>query len=290
MPIFDTHCHYNLEPLYSGQNFAFKIKDNDPILNKDWHDHWQKAQDCDIKASLIPGAGLTSSEKAVKIAEQEKNLFASVGVHPLRAQKIELESAIATIEKLSKSKKVVAIGEVGLDYFSLAENENLAAIKQNQEKLFIEQIKLAAKNKLTLIVHARDREDEAYWRILELVENYWPQEQAIIFHCASGPIDYIKTALKIKNSFFGFDGNITFKNAANLRELFNLVQEKTPEKIILETDAPYLAPVPHRGKICEPWMISDLTQFVKQELNANLEQIFNNSLQAFNLGNYKLII
>lgn len=288
MPIFDTHCHYNLEPLYSGQATYFKIKDDDPILQENWQSHWLEAQKNEVKKTLIPGAGLTSSQLATSIANQDKNLYASVAIHPLRVEKIKLESAMREIENLSQEKSVIAIGETGLDFFHFTENDEpvkINRIKKLQEELFIKQIQLAVQKNLTLIIHARDRKEEAYWRILELLDKHWPAQQNIIFHCLSGPQAYIEKAITINNSYFGFDGNLTFKNAVYLRDAFQLMQKQAPEKILLETDAPYLAPVPYRGQICRPAMIKHLAQFVQDNFQVNLEQIYQNSLSAFNLLN-----
>lgn len=287
MPIFDTHCHYNLEPLYSGQATYFDIDDNDPILKKNWRDHWQHAQESGIKKTLVPGAGLSSSRLAVEIAQEEQNLYASVAIHPLRVEKIDFDSATKEIQQLSQKELVVAIGETGLDYFHFAKEDlkTVNKIKKEQEKLFIEHIKLAIQRKLTLIIHARDKNEEAYWRILEILDQYWPAEENIIFHCLSGPINYVKKAMQIKNSYFGFDGNLTFKNANYLRELFQLLNKEHPDKILLETDAPYLAPTPFRGQICQPAMISELAKFVEKNLEGNLEQIYQNSLKVFKLEN-----
>jgi len=286
VPIFDTHCHYNLEPLYSGESFCFKIDENNPLLEKNWQDHWLEAQQSAVKKTLVPGAGLSSSQSAVAIAKTDSNLYASVAIHPLRVAKIELEPAISEIEQLSQEDCVIAIGETGLDFFHFSENDDASKIKKTkkaQEELFIQQIQLAIKSQLTLIIHARDHGEEAYWRVLELLEKYWPGKENIIFHCLSGPKAYVQKAMAISNSYFGFDGNLTFKNADNVRELFQLIQKSAPEKILLETDAPYLAPVPFRGQICRPAMIAELANFAKNHLQADLEQIYQNSLRAFNL-------
>lgn len=286
MPIFDTHCHYNLEPLYSGQALNFKIDDQDPILQKTWQDHWLEAQRQGIKKSLIPGAGSRSSQLAVEIAKTDANLYASVAIHPLRAAKIDLTAALESIKELSQDNAVVAIGEAGLDFFHFdkaADSSSIKQEKQKQEALFIAQIQLAVENDLTLIIHSRDQGEEAYWRILEILEEHWPAKQNVIFHCLSGPLAYIKKAMQIDHSYFGFDGNLTFKNAQYLQEIFQLFQKQAPEKILLETDAPYLAPVPFRGQICQPAMIAELANFVKNNFQANLELIFQNSLRAFNL-------
>lgn len=259
MTIFDTHCHYNLEPLAAN-----------------WQKHWQKAQAHGVKKALIAGSNLHTSRLAVEVAKQDKNLLASVGIHPSHAEEIILDEALLELKKLAQEKSVRAIGETGLDYFE-------AQPSPAQIDLFKAQIKLAIELDLTLIIHARDRAEKAYWDILDMLKEHWPAKNPIIFHCASGPVAYIEQALKIKHSYFGFDGNLTFKNAPNLRELWQIIQQQAPEKILLETDSPFLAPVPYRGQTCEPWMISATAQFAQENLQANLEQIYQNSLCAFNL-------
>lgn len=287
MKFFDTHCHYNLEPIYSGDPFVFKIKEDSELLKMNWRDHWQKAQQHGITKSMVVGPGVKSSQKAVEIAEAEENLFASVGIHPERANKIiEVKEEVAKITELAKSKKVIAIGEVGLDYFYLdAESaDELEIIKNRQKELFIEQIKLANELKLTLILHVRDRGDQAYLETLSILKEYWNFKKPVIFHCVSGPLSYIEKALELPHSYFGFDGNITFKKADDIKEIFKLVQKTDPKRILLETDFPYLAPVPYRGQICEPYMIVTTAEYIAQELGANLEEIYQNSLEAFGIA------
>lgn len=284
MKIIDTHCHYNLEPLYSGNPFCFKVKENDPVLEMKWQDHWQNSQKNNIVASIVVGPGLKSSQKAINIANTNPNLFAAIGIHPERANKIEnLEETLDQFKKLCLENEIVAIGETGLDYFYLPE-KNIEKIKNKQKKLFIAQIKIANELNLPLILHIRDKSEEAYLESLKLIEKHWNFKNALIFHCVSGSLEYIKAALKMENSYFGFDGNITFKNAEELRDIFKLVQKTDSSKILLETDSPWLAPVPHRGKICEPWMIKDTALYIERELEADLEEIFQNSLKAFKLS------
>lgn len=287
MLIIDTHCHYNLEPLYSGQAFCFKIKDEDPILTKNWHDHWQKAQEKDIIKSIVVGPGIKSSQKAIEIAEAEKNLYAGIGIHPERANKIDdIDEALEQLSKLAKHQKVVAIGETGLDCFYLnSENtQEVLETKEKQKKLFIGQINLANQLNLPLILHVRDKTEEAYLETLEIIEQYWQFNNSLIFHCVSGPLNYIQKALKMKNSYFGFDGNLTFKKAQDIRDIFSLVQKTDSKKILLETDSPYLAPEPHRGQICEPYMIVETARYAQDELGADLGEIYQNSLNAFNIN------
>jgi len=286
MPIIDTHCHYNLEPLYSGDPFCFKVKDNSQILQMSWRDHWQNAQEKGINKSIIVGPGLASSLKAVEIASADKNLYAAVGIHPERANKIiDVKKAILELKKLANNKKVVAIGETGLDYFYLKAEDpkEIAEIKQRQKDLFVGQIKLAQELNLPLILHVRDKEELAYHETLGLIEKYWQFDNSLIFHCVSGPLTYIKKALNFKKSYFGFDGNITFKKAEEIRKIFTLIKESDDSKILLETDSPYLAPEPHRGQICEPQMIAETADYLENKLGANLEKIYQNSLNAFSI-------
>lgn len=264
MPLIDTHCHYNLEPLYSN-----------------WPNHWAQALENGIAQSIIVGAGLRSSQKAVEIAQKENELYAAVGIHPERSLKItDLNQSLDQLEKIAQNKKVVAIGEIGLDYFHLEKS-------QAQKDLFIGQISLAKRLNLPIILHVRDKEEAAYFETLEVLEEHWHFKKAVVFHCVSGPLKYVKKALDYPNSYFGFDGNITFKNADHLREIFQLVQKTAPHKILLETDAPYLAPVPWRGQLCEPKMIAQTAKYLSENFQLDLDKVYQNSLDAFALS-YKL--
>lgn len=287
MPIIDTHCHYNLEPLYSGQAFCFKIKEENPILKQNWRDHWQKSQQEGITKSIVVGPGIKSGQKAVEIAEAENNLYAAVGIHPERANKIvDTKKSLKQLAKLAQSKKVVAIGETGLDCFYLkSENhQETLVIKEKQKELFIGQIDLANQLNLPLILHVRDKTENTYLETLEIIEQYWQFKNSLIFHCVSGPKLYIEKALKMSGSYFGFDGNLTFKKAEDIRAIFALVQKTDSKKILLETDAPYLAPEPHRGQVCEPYMIIETAKYAENKLGADLKEIYQNSLEAFNIN------
>jgi TatD DNase family protein len=252
----------------------------------DWRDHWQNAQKRGISKSIIVGPGLISSQKAIEIAKTDSNLYAAVGIHPERANKIiDVKKAMKELAKLAEDKNVVAIGETGLDYFYLKtkDTEEIAKIKQRQKNLFIGQIDLAQKLNLPLILHVRDREELAYHETLDLIEKYWQFENALIFHCVSGPLTYIKKALSFKKSYFGFGGSLTFKKADATREIFALVKKADSSKILLETDSPYLAPEPYRGQICEPQMIAETANYLENRLGADLKEIYQNSLNAFNI-------
>jgi TatD DNase family protein len=253
----------------------------------DWQEHWRKAQSVGVNKSIIVGPSIAGNQRALKIADSNPNLYAALGIHPEEInESFDLEKSYQQLVQLSHHPRVIAIGETGLDYYylqNLAVND-LEANKNIQKQLFIKQIVLTNQLNLPLILHVRDRNSAAYYDTLELVEKYWSFNNSLIFHCVSGPIDYIKRALTLKNSYFGFDGNITFKNGENVREIFKLVQTTDSSKILLETDCPYLAPEPFRGKVCEPYMISSIADYLENNLAANLAEIYQNSLAAFHIN------
>lgn len=267
MPLFDTHCHYNLEPLTAA-----------------WQNHWQQSRSAGVNKSLVVGTTLATSQLALKQAQIETDLYASLGIHPGHSQEsTDFASELHKLKTLVQNEKVLAIGEVGLDYYHLPINTDNQVAKDTQKQIFLSMMDLAAQAKLALILHVRDRSEEAYFRTLELLEQHWSFEQALIFHCVSGPPRYIKRALEMPKSYFGFDGNLTFKNAHYQREIFNLVKSTDPTKVLLETDAPYLAPEPYRGQVCEPKMIAETARFAVEKLGLNLELTYQNSLHAFGL-------
>lgn len=260
--IFDTHCHYNMDPLWS-----------------EWQAHWQKSQEFGVDRSLIIGVDLESSRRGVEIAEQDERLYAAVGLHPTDIDDSvheQLDEAMASIKQLiHTSKKVSAIGETGLDYYWLEDDQKPARIAR-QKETFTAHIHLANEYNLPLIIHARDKGEQAYWDILELVTHHYQFEQPFILHCVSGPMEYVQQAVKL-GAYIGMAGNVTYPKAEYLRDL---VRSVPTDRLLLETDAPFLPPQQHRGKKCEPWMISETAEFVERELQLDLEKIYQNSYRV----------
>lgn len=271
-PIFDTHCHYNLAPLHGN-----------------WRQHQHQALAAGVTQTLVVGTTLATSQLAVELTNSHSQLYATLGIHPTAAAKhLDLAQASTTLTKLylahQARQQVLAIGEVGLDYFRLptAGTARTQAIAE-QQQLFVAMIKLAKQLQLPLVLHLRDQGEQAYTDALHLLQQHWDFQRALILHCVSGPDNYLQTALALPHTYFGFDGNLTFKNAKRIREIFQLIQSQAPDKILLETDAPYLAPEPHRGQTCEPAMIALTAAFAHKQLGADLGQIYTNSLRAFGL-------
>ncbi|MDP3998610.1 MAG: TatD family hydrolase [bacterium] len=227
--LIDTHAHLNFE--------AFK---------DDFEGAVGRAQVEGVEKIINVGANLDSSQKAAEIAQKFDGCFASVGIHPHHAEDHNPEDSIKTLEKLAKSPKVVAIGECGLDYHPY-ENGGIADPKK-QKELFTTHLELAEKLNLPLILHCRDAHDDILRIIKPYVMRYTPSAIRGVFHCFSGDQEFLASVLKM-GFYVGFDGNITYRNVRGLREL---VKTAPLERIILETDSPYLPPEPFRGLRNEP--------------------------------------
>jgi len=281
MPLFDTHCHYNLNP-----------------LDTDWQEHWHLAQKNNITHSIVVGTDHETSARALEIASHDANLSASVGYHPgyfqehsdqfISDQTIlttnceqHLQTITTSLENLI-TRNPIAIGEIGLDFYRLRSKGLKRGVLINlQEEALKKQLIIAHKHQLPVILHVRDQEDRthdtAYSSVLKILEKQTPAK--FVLHCASGPIDYIQKALEM-GAYIGFDGNLTYESADHLRKIFEITPK---ERVLLETDAPYLAPGLHRGNVCEPWMITETAHYMREELGADLEQIYQNSFLFFDI-------
>jgi TatD DNase family protein len=231
--MIDVHCHLQFE--------AFET-DYDQII--------KDAFDAGITKIINVGTRIESSLKAVEFAEKYDNLFAIVGVHPHHADKHDLSSDwLKQLENIADHPKVLAIGEIGLDYYSYKSNGIVDPVLQ--KKLFIEQIKLAARLGLPLQIHNR----HAGADIIEILKEnkHLLLDTPGMFHCFAGDTATLNAAVQM-GFYIGFDGNITYKGLApgetvTLSELAKL----TPiDRLVVETDSPYLTPIPYRGKRNEP--------------------------------------
>ena len=211
---FDTHAHYD-----SG---AFNA-DRDLIL--------QEVHAAGVDLILDPGCDAPSSRVAVELAERFPFVYAAVGIHPEELEAYDLE-AYAEVCELARHPKCVAIGEIGLDYYWDATH------KAEQIALFRQQIELALELDKPVIVHDR----EAHGDSLDLVLEY-PTLRGV-FHCYSGSAEMAEELLR-RGWYLGFDGPITYKNARKALEVLTICP---PDRILIETDSPYLSPVPLRGK------------------------------------------
>lgn len=241
MNIFDSHCHYNDE--YFENKLNETIKDNLKTITN----------------ATVVGYNLKTSEKAIEIANKYNELYATVGISP---NDLNTEINYEKLEKLAKNKKVVAIGEIGLDYHWNKENKPL------QKEVFIKQIEIANKLNLPIAIHTR----EAMVDTLEILKKY-PVLKKGIFHCCPLNQELIKEGLKL-GFYISFSGNITFKNAKNSEACIKLVPL---EYQLIETDSPYMTPEPFRGTKNDPSKVIYVAKRIAQAKNIPVEIVANNT-------------
>lgn len=256
--LIDTHCHLNLE--------AFK---------DDYREAIDRAFSADVKALINVGADFKSSKRAVEIANEfEKGVYATVGLHPSEAcpersrRASDVQNDIFNEEKfieLAKNPKVVAIGEIGLDYFYNQKDE------EAQKELLNRQIKIANQLGKPIVLHCR----EAYNDLIALLmtQNQLPKA---ILHCFTGDWKTAEMFLDM-GLYFSFTGIICFtKNEEQLKVVKNLPLEK----IMIETDSPWLAPPPHRGDRNEPAFVTEVAKKIAEIKNISLEKVAETTAQT----------
>jgi len=234
----------------------------------DFDDVLRRANEAGVTRIITIGTSIESSRRAVDLAERYSNIYAVIGVHPTYAEKAQ-DDVMTPLRELANSPRVVAIGETGLDYHHLpsveAEKEKNVqvfaralqgeveeeieanirdgAYKSRQASLFQQQLDLAAELGFNVVIHQRDTWDDT----LEIMKPYTGKLRGV-FHCFGGTLEQANEVLDLDH-LVSFTGIVTFKNGANVRE----IAAKVPVwKFMVETDCPYLAPVPFRGKRCEP--------------------------------------
>lgn len=278
MNIIDTHCHYNMDDLWT-----------------DWSTHWTKAQAAGVVRSVVVGTSVETSQRSVTLASKDDHLHSCVGIHPYRYTELiqadptvsedvilqHIEDDFFQLSAIADqaTTRLVAIGETGLDYFRLDPTFHWDKILFAQKHGFIKQLELATKLEVPVIIHVRDMGPRAYDDVLDMIKNHYHGSQPFILHCVSGSVEYVQQAVDL-GAYIGIAGNITYKNADLIRSLARIAP---PDRRLLETDAPFLPPQPHRGKPCEPWMISLTAEFIEEELGFDLGQIYDNAVKLFQL-------
>lgn len=229
--MIETHSHLNFH--------AFQ-KDVDEVI--------KNAFEAGVTKIINVGADLISSRKAIELAEKYDNLYATVGIHPHHADKLNPKWEDDFLA-LAQNPKVIAIGECGLDYFRYKSNGIVDPTSQRE--LFIKEIKIAQRLKLPLIIHNRQAGEDILGILLEYKSSLLGRPG--VFHCMSGNVDLLEKVLDL-GFYVGFDGNITYKGIAPGEEtdLKELVKRAPIERILTETDSPFLTPQPHRGSRNEP--------------------------------------
>jgi len=259
-----------------------------PDFANDFDDVLRRATEADVTRIITIGTSVDSSRRAVQLAEKHSNVFAVIGVHPTYAHEAE-EDVVTPLRELAKNPRVVAIGEIGLDYHYLpsveaAKRKDIqvfnalqsgteeqieatiedGAYKSKQAELFQQLLDLAVELRFNVVIHQRD----AWSDTLDILRDYGRQLSGV-FHCFGGTLEQANQVLDLGH-LVSFTGIVTFKNGRQVRE----VAARVPlDSFLVETDCPYLAPVPFRGKRCEPAYTRLVAEEIARARGVSLEEI-----------------
>jgi len=272
MSLIETHAHLDY-----------------PDFASDLHDVLRRATEAGVARIITIGTSVESSRRAIDLAEKHSNVYAVIGVHPTYAEEAE-EDVITPLRELAKRRRVVGIGETGLDYHHLpsveaAKEKNVqvfarafqgeteeeieaniqdGAYKSRQASLFQQQLDLAAELGLNVVIHQRDAWDDT----LEILKPYTEKLRGV-FHCFGGSLEQANQVIDLDH-LVSFTGIVTFKNGVAVRD----VAAQIPLwKFMVETDCPYLAPVPFRGKRCEPAHTRIVAETIAAARGIRLEEV-----------------
>ena len=248
--MIDSHCHLDHEQINSDLSNVIK-----------------RSKDVGIEKLLTISTSFESFEKIKDIITEDEIIFGTIGIHPHETDNNEI-SVDEIVKNFDENPKIIGIGETGLDFYY--NNSD----KEKQIKSFKKHIEASIKTNSPLIIHSRNAEDETF----EILNQYHDKKLKILMHCFTGSKNFAERLLKL-NAFFSASGIITFKNSLDLQETFKFLPL---DKILIETDSPYLAPVPNRGKKNEPSFLSftaqklaDIKDLTKQEITKITTTNFN---------------
>lgn len=246
MKLIDSHCHLD-----------------DEKFDEDREEIIESLKKADIEKVISAGYSLEGSEKAVELSNKYDFIYSTCGISPNDIPQTEQELWIM-LEKIEdlvkKNSKVVAIGEIGLDYYWNQDNKDL------QKKAFIEQIKLANELEKPIVIHTR----EAVMDTIKILKENEVKNKGV-FHCCPLNRELVKEALKL-DFYISFAGPVTFKNSKNAEEIITMVPN---DRILIETDSPYLSPEPLRGKRNDPRNVKFVAQRIANVKNLNIEDVAN---------------
>jgi TatD DNase family protein len=252
--MIDAHCHLNFH--------SFE-KDYDEVITR--------AKEAGVTTIINTGTQISSSQWAIDLASKYDNLYAVVGIHPHHADKVTPDW-IEQLEAIAKQPKVIGIGECGIDYYNYQSNGIVDPKKQKE--VFIAQLELAHKLKIPLQIHSRD--EKARTELIQILrENkHLLKDVPGMFHCMAGSIESLQAALDL-GFYVGFDGNSMYDGIAPGEPvaLTELIDYAPVDRIVIETDSPYLAPLPHRGKRNEPAYAIITARFLAKRKHLSAEDL-----------------
>lgn len=253
--LFDTHCHVN-----------------DEAYATDQHDMLQRAFDAGVEYMMCPGTDMPTSASAVALTHQYKQIYAAVGIHPEEAAKATPESFDQIRKWVQTEPKVVAIGEVGMDYHWPEPSHDI------QKDVFIEQVKMAVELDVPIDIHDR----EAHGDTMDILRKYGKGIRGV-FHCYSGSLEMAEELIKM-GFYIGFTGTMVFPKSKKLKRI---VSELPMDRILIETDCPYLTPPPYRGKRNEPayvqYMAAEIARLRDMDVAEVQRQTLENGKRIFGI-------
>ena len=248
--MIDSHCHLDHEPLYNNL---------DEIL--------KRSKEVGIEKLLTISTTFKSYEKIKKLVKRDDIIYGTYGIHPHEAKNDKITSEII-IQEINANNKIIGIGETGLDFFYNHSD------KSDQIKSFEEHIKASTILDIPLIIHSRSAENETY----EILNKYKKSNLKILMHCFTGSKQFAVKLLEL-NAYFSASGIITFKNSLELQETFKYIPL---DKLLIETDSPYLAPVPNRGKKNEPSFVKYTAEKLANIREISISELVETTTSNFN--------
>jgi len=248
--MIDSHCHLDHEPLLSDLKNVI-----------------ERSKAVGIEKLLTISTSLESFSRIKEIINKDEIIYGTMGIHPHESSKDIIKSSLI-IDNIKNHSKIIGIGETGLDFFY--KNSD----KTHQINSFKEHIEASIETNVPLIIHSRNAEKETF----EILNDYKNEELKILMHCFTGSKEFAEKLLNL-NSYFSASGIITFKNATNLQETFKFLPL---EKILIETDSPFLAPVPNRGKKNEPSFIDFTAKKLSEIKNISKSELITITTKNFN--------
>ena len=248
--MIDSHCHLDHEPLLSDLTNVIK-----------------RSKKVGIKKLLTISTSFASFDRIKNIIEKDEIIFGTIGIHPHETTDNKITTDVI-VKSITDNKKIIGVGETGLDFFynNSDKNDQIISFKQHVEASII--------TNTPLIIHSRDAEEETF----NILNNYKNQNLKILMHCFTGSKDFANKLLTL-NAFFSASGIITFKNSIDLQDTFKSLPL---DKILIETDSPFLAPVPNRGKKNEPSFIDFTAQKLADIKNISKLELINFTTNNFN--------
>ena len=248
--MIDSHCHLDHEPLLSDLTNIIK-----------------RSKEVGIKKLLTISTSFASFDRIKNIIEKDEIIFGTIGIHPHETTDNKITTDVI-VKSITDNKKIIGVGETGLDFFynNSDKNDQIISFKQHIEASII--------TNTPLIIHSRDAEEETF----NILNNYKDQNLKILMHCFTGSKDFANKLLTL-NAFFSASGIITFKNSIDLQDTFKSLPL---DKILIETDSPFLAPVPNRGKKNEPSFIDFTAQKLADIKNISKLELINFTTNNFN--------